>query len=92
MSQLWSERHKIQTWRRLWVALAEAQQELGLPITDAQIRRLRDHVEDIDFQVAEAYERRLRHDVMAHVHAYGDVCPFGTAHHSSGRHQLLRHG
>ena len=75
MSQLWSERRKIQTWRRLWVALAEAQQELGLPITDAQIQQLRDHVEDIDFQVAEAYERRLRHDVMAHVHAYGDVCP-----------------
>jgi len=75
MSQLWSERRKFQTWRRLWIALAEAEQELGLEISDAQIQQLRDQMDEIDFAAAEAYERKLRHDVMAHVHAYGDVCP-----------------
>jgi adenylosuccinate lyase len=75
MIEIWSERRKFQTWRRLWVALAEAEQELGLEITDAQIKEMRDHVDDLDFAVAEAYERKLRHDVMAHVHAYGDACP-----------------
>lgn len=75
MTQLWSERRKFQTWRQLWVWLAEAEQELGLPISDAQVQQLRDHIEDIDFALAETYERRLRHDVMAHVHAYGDACP-----------------
>jgi adenylosuccinate lyase len=57
------------------VALAEAEAELGLPVAPAQIEELRRHVDDIDFAAAEKYERRLRHDVMAHVHAYGDVCP-----------------
>ena len=75
MSRLFSPQHKHSTWRRLWVALAEAQGELGLPITSAQIEQLRSHVEDIDFAAAEKYERQLRHDVMAHVHAYGDQCP-----------------
>jgi len=75
MSQLWSPQRKFSTWRRLWVALAESQAELGLPISTAQIAELRQHVDDIDFEAARRYEQRLRHDVMAHVHAYGDVCP-----------------
>jgi adenylosuccinate lyase len=75
MTQLWSPQRKFSTWRRLWVALAEAEAELGLSITPEQIAELRAHVDDIDFTAAEAHERRLRHDVMAHVHAYGDVAP-----------------
>jgi adenylosuccinate lyase len=75
MSRLFSPQHKHSTWRRLWVALAEAESELGLPITQSQVEQLRAHVEDIDFAAAGKYERQLRHDVMAHVHAYGDQCP-----------------
>lgn len=75
MSALWSPQRKFETWRRLWVALAEAEAELGLPIAKAQIEELRAHATDIDFDAANRYERQLRHDVMAHVHAYGDVCP-----------------
>ncbi|MEX1095129.1 MAG: adenylosuccinate lyase [Planctomycetales bacterium] len=75
MAALWSERRKHSTWRRLWVALAEAQRELGLPISQAQVDELRAAVDDIDFDVAARYERETRHDVMAHVHAYGDRCP-----------------
>ena len=90
MSELWSPQRKFSTWRRLWVALAEAEAELGLPITPGQIAEMQAHVDDIDFAAADRYERRLRHDVMAHVHAYGDVCPDGPADHPPGRHQLLR--
>lgn len=75
MSALWSEQRKHSTWRRLWVALAEAQHELGLDISEAQLAELRAHVDDIDFERAAQYERELRHDVMAHVHAYRDLCP-----------------
>mgnify|MGYP000178213357 CR=1 FL=1 len=75
MSELWGPQRKFSTWRRLWVALAEAEAELGLPITAEQIAELRANVDRIDFAAAERYERRLRHDVMAHVHAYGDACP-----------------
>lgn len=75
MSRLWGPQRKFSTWRRLWVALAEAEAELGLAISSRQIEELRRHVEVIDFAAAEGYERNLRHDVMAHVHAYGDVCP-----------------
>jgi adenylosuccinate lyase len=75
MSRLWSDDKKFGTWRRLWVALAEAEQELGLAISDQQIAELRAHVDDIDYDAANRYERRFRHDVMAHVHAYRDVCP-----------------
>jgi adenylosuccinate lyase len=75
MATLWGDQRKFGTWRRLWVALAEAEAELGLPITKEQVAELRAHVDDIDFAAAERYERKLRHDVMAHVHAYGDVCP-----------------
>lgn len=75
MSRLWGPMRKFRTWRRLWVALAEAQAELGLPIRQEQLAELRAHVDDVDLEVAARYERQLRHDVMAHVHAYGDLCP-----------------
>ncbi|RMF95615.1 MAG: adenylosuccinate lyase, partial [Planctomycetota bacterium] len=75
MAGVWSARRKFRTWRRLWIALAEAEAELGLPITNEQIEELRTHADDIDFEAAAEHERRLRHDVMAHVHAYGDQCP-----------------
>ena len=75
MAELWSANTKFSTWRKLWVALAEAERELGLPISEAQIAELRSKVDDIDFAAARAHEKRLRHDVMAHVHAYGDVAP-----------------
>ncbi len=75
MSRLFSPQHKHSTWRRLWVALAEAEAELGLAVTPEQIAKLKAHVDDIDFDVAAKYEKQLRHDVMAHVHAYGDQCP-----------------
>lgn len=72
---LFSPRERIRTWRNLWIWLAEAEQELGLEITDAQLDALRASHDDIDFDAAAAYEKRFRHDVMAHVHAYGDVAP-----------------
>ncbi len=75
MLELFSPRTRIVAWRRLWVALAEAEKALGLAISEAQIEELRQNVENIDFSAAAAYERKLRHDVMAHVHAYGDVAP-----------------
>jgi adenylosuccinate lyase len=82
MAELWGPRRKFSTWRRLWVALAEAEHELGLlaedgspRITPTQLAELRAHVDDIDFARAEEYERQLRHDVMAHIHAYGDAAP-----------------
>ena len=79
MSRLWSPQEKFSTWRRLWVALAEAEAELGLNITPEQIAQLKEHVEDIDFEAAAGHERRLRHDVMAHVYTYGDACPLARA-------------
>ncbi|MCC6486150.1 MAG: adenylosuccinate lyase [Candidatus Hydrogenedentes bacterium] len=75
MAQVWSAQRKFSTWRKCWIALAEAEQELGLPITDQQIKEMRAHVDDIDFEAAQRFERELRHDVMAHVHAYGLVAP-----------------
>jgi len=75
MSRLWGPQRKFSTWRRLWLALAEAQAELGLPITQAQLDELRAHLDDIDFDKANEYECELRHDVMAHVHTFGDCCP-----------------
>jgi adenylosuccinate lyase len=75
MVRLWSPQSRYATWRKLWVALAEAEAELGLAITPQQLAELRSHVEDIDFDAVARYERRLRHDVMAHIHAYGDLCP-----------------
>ena len=75
MAVIFSPQRKFSTWRKMWIALAEAEQELGLPITDEQITQLKSEAENIDFTVAKEYEKKLRHDVMAHVHAYGDVCP-----------------
>ncbi len=75
MATLWGDQKKFSTWRRLWVALAEAEAELGLPITPAQIDQLKANVDTIDFEAAARHERALRHDVMAHVHTYGDQCP-----------------
>ena len=75
MAALWGPRRKFSTWRRLWVALAEAEAELDVEISKKQIEQLRAHVDDVDFDKAAEYEHRLRHDVMAHVHAYGDACP-----------------
>jgi adenylosuccinate lyase len=75
MGRVWSAQTKHSTWRRLWVALAECQRELGLDISAEQVEELRAAVDDIDFEAAARYERELRHDVMAHVHAYGDRCP-----------------
>jgi adenylosuccinate lyase len=75
MARLWSPRVKFSTWRRLWVALAEAERALGLAITEEQVEALRAAVDVIDFEAAARYERRFRHDVMAHVHALGDVAP-----------------
>lgn len=75
MSFLFSPQFKHQTWRALWIHLAEAERELGLPITEEQIAELKAHATDIDFAEAERQERIVRHDVMAHVHAYGKQCP-----------------
>ena len=75
MRWIFSPQYKFQTWRRLWVALAEAEAEVGLNITQEQIAELRAHIEDINFEVAEEQEKLLRHDVMAHIHAYGVQCP-----------------
>ncbi|MBT3890894.1 MAG: adenylosuccinate lyase, partial [Planctomycetaceae bacterium] len=75
MAELFSPQRKFSTWRRIWIALAQAQQELGLGVTTEQIAQLQEHVDSIDFDTARQYEKKLRHDVMAHVHAYGDVCP-----------------
>jgi len=75
MSRVFSPAARFRTWRRLWIALAETEKELGLPITDAQIREMRRHQDDLNLERAEALERDLRHDVMAHVHAFGEQCP-----------------
>jgi len=72
MQAVWSPRKKFTTWRRLWLALAEAEHELGLPVTAEQVADLRAHQDDLDLAAAAAYEKKLRHDVMAHVHALGD--------------------
>src|SRR5688572_6878132 len=75
MLQLWSANTRFGLWRRLWLALAESQRQLGVPIPDAALGEMRDHLDAIDFDAVAAYERRFRHDVMAHVHAFGDVAP-----------------
>src|SRR5262249_27757245 len=83
MAELWGPQRKFSTWRRLWLALAEAQSELGRPaeggvtprIRPEQLKELRAHLDDIDFAAADRHERRLRHDVMAHIHTFGEACP-----------------
>ncbi len=75
MVRLWSPQSRYSTWRRIWVALAEAQHELGLPIKKAQLRALQRAADEINFDAVAAYERQTRHDVMAHIHAFGDAAP-----------------
>jgi adenylosuccinate lyase len=75
MKYLFSPEMRFRTWRRLWIALAEAEQELGLDITDEQIAELKAHKDDINYDVAKAREKEVRHDVMSHVYAYGVQCP-----------------
>lgn len=75
MLSLFSSRKRIETWRKLWVSLARAESELGLPITPEQVKALEDHVTDIDFACAAQREKEVRHDVMAHVYAYGKAAP-----------------
>ena len=75
MQYLFSEEHKFRTWRKLWIALAKAERQLGLNITEEQIAELEAHAEDINFEVAQEREKLVRHDVMSHVYAYGQQCP-----------------
>ena len=75
MQRLFSDDTKFSTWRRLWIALAESEQELGLPITNEQIEQMKAHITDIDYEFAAAREHEVRHDVMAHVLTFGEACP-----------------
>jgi adenylosuccinate lyase len=75
MQALWSDNRKFGTWRRLWLALARAEKQLGLPVTDAQLSEMEAHLDDIDYTMAAQEEKKRRHDVMAHVHTFGHVCP-----------------
>lgn len=75
MQYIFSEKFKFTTWRKLWCVLAESERELGLDISEEQIAEMKAHIEDIDFDVAEAREREVRHDVMSHVYAFGVQCP-----------------
>ncbi|MCD8023748.1 MAG: adenylosuccinate lyase, partial [Lachnospiraceae bacterium] len=75
MQYIFSQDMKFRTWRRLWIALAETEQELGLAISDDQIAEMREHQDDINYEVAREREKVVRHDVMSHVYAYGVQCP-----------------
>jgi adenylosuccinate lyase len=75
MQALWSDDRKFSTWRKLWVELARAEKQLGLAVTDAQVAEMEAHLTDIDYEMAAKEERKRRHDVMAHVHTFGHVCP-----------------
>ena len=75
MLRLFSADKKFSTWRRLWVALARGEMELGLPVTTEQVAELEAHLDDINYDSADQWEKKLRHDVMAHIHAYGEQCP-----------------
>ena len=75
MKKIFSPDTKFQTWRKLWIALAESERELGLDITEEQIEEMKAHVSDIDYERAAMYEHEVRHDVMAHVKTFGDCCP-----------------
>ncbi|HEY4539768.1 MAG TPA: adenylosuccinate lyase [Faecalibacter sp.] len=79
MLYIFSPEKKFTTWRQLWIALAEIEKDLGLDITDEQIQELKDNATNIDYAKAAEYEKKFRHDVMAHVHAYGDVAPKAKA-------------
>ena len=73
MAELFGAQKKFSTWRRIWLELAKAERKLGLKITAAQIKQMEQHLDDINFEKAAAYEKKLRHDVMAHIHTFGDV-------------------
>ena len=75
MQYIFSQDMKFKTWRKLWIALAEAEHELGLDITQEQIDELKEHQDDINYEVAKEREKLVRHDVMSHVYAYGEQCP-----------------
>ena len=75
MNEVWSANSKYGTWRKLWVALAEAEKELGIDITDEQIKEMKEHINDIDYEVVKKREAECRHDVMAHVYEFGTKCP-----------------
>ncbi|MBQ3326722.1 MAG: adenylosuccinate lyase, partial [Clostridia bacterium] len=75
MQYIFSPDFKFKTWRKLWIALAEAEHELGLPVTQEQIDELKAHADDINYEVAIEEEKKRRHDVMSHVYAYGVQCP-----------------
>lgn len=75
MQYIFSPDKKFSTWRRLWIALARAEMELGLPVTQEQIDEMESHITDIDYELAAQKEKELRHDVMAHIHTYGTLCP-----------------
>jgi adenylosuccinate lyase len=75
MSYNWSAQKKHSTWRRLWLVLAKCEKKLGLDITDEQIKQMEAHLEDIDFDAAAVKEKELRHDVMSHIHVFGELCP-----------------
>ncbi len=75
MKAIFSADNKFSTWRKLWIALAESEKALGLDITNEQIEEMKQHIYDIDYEKAGMYESEFRHDVMAHVHTYGDICP-----------------
>ena len=75
MTRLWSDNHRYRLWRETWLALAEAEAELGLPISAEQLAQMRANLEPIDFAKAAEYERRMRHDVFAHLHTFADACP-----------------
>lgn len=75
MSYIFSSQNKFSTWRKLWIALAESEKELGLEISGEQISEMKEHIEDVDFEKAAAYELKFRHDVMAHIHTFGECCP-----------------
>ena len=85
MQYIFSQDKKFTTWRKLWIALAESEKELGLNITDEQIAELKEHQNDINYDVAKAREKEVRHDVMSHVYAMSK----GKGYHPSGCNQLL---
>lgn len=75
MNEVWSSDSKYSTWRKLWIALAETEKELGIDITDEQINEMKSHVNDIDYDIVKQREKECRHDVMAHVYEFGTKCP-----------------
>ena len=84
MKYIFSPDNKFSTWRKLWVALAESEKELGLDIKDEQIREMKENIYNIDYDKAREHESRVRHDVMAHVLTFGELCPDGAGMAAAG--------